>query len=390
MTDDKSLPRLDAAHMKPKKVDLTQDHAALRDTFASRRYFRKFEVITAHMGSIAAQMQAEGDLGAEEVRILTRYMAEIGFTFRALSMKYLLAGRDTGQFFGSLSIDTVDSGFPVFNELLVMANDAMQAERHLENMPSVEALKRQMVGKIVGERDIPTRLQFALSQRLYYEELVKGHLFWARNDPRAVWLGGDERRRYLLHWAVYDSQVNLPVIYLMELEDTGRHGLPKDEARWPEVQAHLMGQALGGLKMVTIAKGFDERFDDLHPKRFRRLHLGPMYSHAFTRQSGPLREVLAEAESPEGQDWALAWTVEELESERVQEEKSGWFSTVEREVFALDPFGGRGADTGTTRVERSIILPERPYQVLAEKAPPGFANIRKFVVSPAGRVLSYR
>ena len=46
--------------------------------------------------------------------------------------KYLLVGRDTGQFFGSLAIDTVDSGFPVFNELLVMANDAMQAQQHLE------------------------------------------------------------------------------------------------------------------------------------------------------------------------------------------------------------------------------------------------------------------
>ncbi|MEP5090478.1 MAG: hypothetical protein ABJR23_13725, partial [Paracoccaceae bacterium] len=80
----------------------------------------------------------------------------------------------------------------------------------------------------------------------------------------------------------------------------------------------------------------------------------------------------------------------ELESERVVEEKSGWFSTVEREVFALDPFAGRGVDTGATRTERCIILPQRPYQVLEEKNPPGFTSVRKFVVSPGGRVLSYR
>ncbi|WP_319824896.1 hypothetical protein [Thalassovita sp.] len=373
------------------KVEIQADHAALQDTFASRRYFRKFDAITGHMTRVAAQMRAEGALNTEEVELLTRYMAMIGFTFRALSMKYLLVGRETGQFFGSLSIDTVDSGFPVFNELLVMANDAMQAQQHLEGLPSVEALKRQMVEQIVGQQKIPTRLQFALSQRLYYEELQKGQLFWARNDPRTIWLSGlDQRRRYLLHWAVYDSQLNLPVIYLMEVEDSGKTALPKDERRWPEAQAHLMGQSLGGLKLVTIAKGFDEQFNDLHPKRLRRIHLGPMYSHAYTQQAGPLREVLAEAESPEGQDWALAWTVEELESERVTEARVGWFSTAEREVFALDPFGGRGVDTGATRTERSIILPERPYQVLAEKNPPGFASVRKFVVSGAGRVLSYR
>ena len=65
------------------------------------------------------------------------------------------------------------------------------------------------------------------------------------------------------------------------------------------------------------------------------------------------------------------------------------FGSVEREVFALDPFSGRGVDTGATRTERSIILPERPYQVLAEKNPPGFASVTKFVVSPDGKVLRY-
>jgi hypothetical protein len=114
-----------------------------------------------------------------------------------------------------------------------------------------------------------------------------------------------------------------------------------------------------------------------------------MYSSAFTTQTGPLGEVLSAARSPEGQDWALVWTEEDLVSERVVEEKSGWFSTVEREIFALDPFSGRGGDTGTTRMERSIILPQSPFQVLEERNPPGFGSVRKFVVSSSGRVLQY-
>lgn len=372
-------------------ITLDQDHVGLKDTFASRRYFKKFARITGHLTRVAAQMQAEGQLSEREVEVLTRYVAAIGYTFKALSMKYLMAGRDTGRVFGALEMDRVESGFPVFQELLVMANDAAQAKRHLENMPSVSALKDQMVRKILGDQELPTKLQYALSQRLYYQELMKGELFWARNDPEIGWLHGESpRTTFLVHWAVYDSQVNLPTIYLMEVEDTGRTALPLDERRWPEVQSHLMAQSVDGLKLVTIARGFDEDFDDLHPKRLRRFHVGPMYSSAYTLQSGPLREVLAEANSPEGQDWALAWTLEELESERVTEVRSGWFSTVERQVFALDPFSGRGVDTGATRTERAIIVPQRPYQVLEEKRPPGFASVRKFVVSNEGRVLSYR
>jgi len=372
-------------------TDPSGDHVGISDTFASRRYFRKFEGIMQHLLHVAGVMEAEGKLNADEVEILTRYAVKLTHTFKALSLKYLLVGRETGRFFGSLAIDTRDSGFPIAAELMTMANDAQQASGHLTQMPSSETLKNQMVQTILGDRKVPTKLQFALSQRLYYEELARGDLFWVQNDPTAQWVGNisEGRRKFRLHWATYDSQVNLPVIYIMELEDTGRIGLPKDQRRWPEVQAHLSAQALGGLKLLTIAKGFDQDFDDLHPKRLRRFHLGPMYSHQYTQQAGPLREILAEARAPEGQDWAFVWTEEELLSDRVTQEKSGWFSTVDREVFALDPMGAAGPDLGATRQERSIILPQRPYQVLEERRPPGFAGVRKFVVSAKGRVLQY-
>lgn len=370
-------------------ADRAEERAGLSDTFASRRYFRTFETITGHLARVAGVMDADGTLPRDEVKILTRHIARLTYTFRALSMKYLMAGRDTGRFFGSLLIDTEESGFPVASEIMTMANDAQQASAHLANMPGVERLKDDMVRMIVGEREIPTKLQFALSQRLYYAELLKGELFWSRNDPDCEWIEtvSETRRRFRLHWSVYDSQINLPVVYVMEVEDTGRVALPKDERRWPEVQAHLMAQSLGALKLLTIAKGFDADFDDLHPKRLCRYHLGPMYSHAFTRQTGPVGQVLAAAAAPEGDDWAMVWTLEELTSERVVEERAGWFGTVEREVFALDPFAGRGAETGATRTERSIILPQRPYQVLAEMDPPGFGAVRKYVVSPGGRVM---
>jgi len=371
-------------------TDTAYDHFQLEDTRVTRRYFGKFEAIIGHLGRVAATLEAEDRLSKRDVEVMTRYIVGLNYTFKALAHKYHFSGRF--EHAGKLTFDRVDSGFPVYSELLTMANDAAQADRHLDGMRSVQALKQDMVRVILSEQQIPTKLQYALSQRLYYEELQKGELFWARNDPTAVWLGNKHqmRRDFMIHWAVYDSQINLPTVYIMELEDTGRIGLPKDDRRWPEVQAHLMAQSLGGLKLLAIAKGFDEDFDDLHPKRLRRFHVGPMYSHAFTRQSGPLRQVLEEARSPVGEDWALVWTEEELVSEATRQEKSGWFGTVQRETFALDPFAGQGAETGATRTQRSIILPQRPYQALEERRPAGFSDVRKFVVSPTGSVLSYK
>ncbi len=370
-------------------LDLTTDHRALDDDLAARRYFAKFDRITRLMAGVAEEMQGDGSFTRAETAILSGYVGAISATFRALSLKYLVSGRLTGVGAQHLTIDLHESGFPIYQELVTMANDAAQAARHLDGMPAPEVLKDEMIRQILSDRTVPTRLQFAMSQRLYFEALAQGGMFWPQMHPVALWIAsaGEGRNRFLVHWGVYDAQMNVPTVYLMEVEDTGRKALPLDEGRWPRVQAHLLAQSVGGLKLVTIAHGFDTDFDDLHPKRLRRLHLGPMYSSAFTLQEGPLREVLEQARSPVGDDWALAWTVEELESDRVEYEK-GWFSSIEREVFRLDPFFA-GKDTGATRTTRSLILPQRPYQVLAERDPEGFRQVRKYVVGREGRVMVY-
>lgn len=374
----------------PESVDLTADHFGLTETQQARRYFRKFEGITKHLEQVAAVMEREERISHDDAVIVLDYVRALSRTFAALGDKYLMTGRGDGTAAGALTMDRVESGFPVHRELLIMASDAQQAATHLANMPGEDEIKDAMVRYILAELKPPTKLQFALSQRLYYQALAAGNLFWAHNDPVAHWLGDIDRnrRRYLLHWAVYDSQVNLPQIYLMEVEDTGRTGLAKDTTRWPSAQRHLMAQSLAGLKLLTIAQGFDSDFPDLHPKRFRRIYVGPMYSSAYTLQTGPLKDILIDARSKDGEDWTLAWTVETLESERYEIVKTGWFGQQEREIFKLDPVNGM--ESGNTRTDRAIMLPERPYQVLAEKNPAGFRDVRKFVVGTQGRVLSYR
>ncbi len=363
---------------------LTSDHHELYDTLTARRYFAKFDRITGHLARVAAEVEAEGKLTRTEARVLGVYLKAVAGTFRALNHKYLMTGRGEGA--PRLTIDRHESGFPVAQELMTMAVDAQQAAKHLEGMPSETELKDRMVRQIVGDQTIPTALQFALSQRYYYEALAAGGLFWARNDPDAQWIEDLGPRRHLLvRWAVWDTQVNLPVVYLLDIEDSGRKPLPNDAYRWPEVQHALMAQSVGGLKLLTIATGFDKDFADLHPKRLRRIILGPMYSASFTLQSGPISKVLEGAKAPEGEDWALVWTVEDLVSDREEEVKDGWFSTVGRQVYKLDAVAG--AELGATRQERMIVLPEKPYQVLVEQDPVGLRGLRKFVVGAGGRLI---
>jgi hypothetical protein len=95
--------------------------------------------------------------------------------------------------------------------------------------------------------------------------------------------------------------------------------------------------------------------------------------------------VLEGAKAPEGEDWALVWTVEDLVSDREEEVKDGWFSSSFRQVYKLDAVAG--AELGATRQDRMIILPEKPYQVLVEQDPKGLRGLRKFVVGAGGRLI---
>lgn len=373
------------------KTALTDDHQELYDGPTARRYFAKFERITGHLLRVTGEVEAEGQLTRTEARILGRYLTALTGTFRALSYKYLMTGRSEGS--ASLTFDRHESGFPVAQELMMMALDAAQVQKHLGGMASTAELKDRMVRQILRDLTVPVQLQFALAQRLYYEALAlavdqAGGIFWPKNDPDVQFIRElPGRRHFLLHWAVYDTQLNLPVVYLMDVEDSGKKPLPRDDRRWPMVQAHLMAQSAMGLKLLTIAQGFDKDFNGLHPKRLRRMTLGPMYSHDFTLQSGPISQVLSDAKAADGDDWALVWTVEDLLSEREEEVKEGWFSSAERQVFKLDAFA---PDSGLSRMDRMVILPERPYQVLAELNQPGLRDLRKFVVGASGQILPAR
>ncbi len=372
------------------KTDYTKDHKTLKDAQATRRYFAKFERIIKHLDDVAELSEQEQFLNKAEATVLRGYLMSLSYTFTALSYKFLMANRVGDGVSALLNIDKSDSGFPIFQELLQMAADAMQASNHLKSLPSQKRLKKDMINHILMEQEAPTKLQYALSQRIYYEFLNDAQLFLSQNDPQAIWTGNNtmERRSYLVHWANYDSRTNVPIVYLMELEDSGDKALPRDERRWPRVQTHLMAQAVSDLKLVTIARGFDQDFDDLHPIRLRRFYLGPMYSHAFTEQHGPLRDVLADASGEPGLDWALAWTVETLQSASVEYEKTGFFRSTERQVYDIDPmFMGK---QGATDVRQSLILPHRAYQVLEEKKPAGMQNIRKYVVGQNSKILSYK
>lgn len=386
-------PRADAAPEKPVN-DGAPPPVALADPASRRRYFEILQQILSGVRTMVgyqAREAGDGDrLASLQFRLAHEYLQQFAATLEALAVKYTLAGLEDARVAGTPAIDASGSGFPAFQELMQMTHDALQIDRHLDGLPSRRTLKVEMVDHILSERTPPRALQYAMSQRIYYETLRDRPVFLAQNHPRIAGLGrdGENRMHFLVHWAVLDSGRNLPTLYFLHLVDSGRQQLNLDEKRWPRVQDHLRAQSLSSLKLLTIARGFDEDFDDLHPRRLRRVHLGPAHVRGFTRQRGPVGDVLGDVGGDPGETWAFEHVVEELVSERTERRSSGLFSEVDREIYALDTVDPEVRDAGASAIERSLVLTYRPYQLLADRRPPQLARTRIYVVDGDGHIMA--
>ena len=159
-------------------MDHTLDHKVLEGAQATRRYFAKFEGIIDHLRSVAKLSESEKLITKSESKILQMYLVALSHTFSALSYKFLMANRVGDHSASLLSIDKTDSGFPIYQEMLHMATDALQAKVHLKSLPSQKRLKQEMINHILSEHTSPSKLQYALSQRIYYEYLNDAALFF--------------------------------------------------------------------------------------------------------------------------------------------------------------------------------------------------------------------
>ncbi|MDJ0942458.1 MAG: hypothetical protein QNJ30_03285 [Kiloniellales bacterium] len=364
----------------------------ISDSAACRGYFGKFSEITRHIRGLASEMSLDGrskGLAEIEAEVLEGYLRSLSGSLTALSIKYLMTGLVGGRRPGPLTIDHTDSGFPQFQEIVRMAGDRGEAQSRLAELPQRAALKAEMVDHLLQHRSLPRDLQLDMSRRVYYEMLSEVPLFLAQNPPQLMPLGtrDPETRGHLCHWAVYDTQRNLPNVYLMQLEDSGERSLTQDQRRWPLVAEHLLAQSLSSLKLLTIARGFDKDFQDMHPKVLKRFHLGPMYANRLTRHSDTVQDILAESDDEPGQDWVLCWTVETLRAKGSKKTSTGLFGSVRTEIYDIDPQAPEEVEAGASAIERCMILPYRPYQRLVERDLPQLRSVRKYVVGPDGTIL---
>ena len=239
-------------------------------------------------------------------------------------------------FLDAFRISRAESGYPVFQNLLELENDRRSADQRLASIPSAGELRAEMADFILRHKDFPAALQKSMAERLYLED-VKGEQtfgpFTLAQTAKVSVNPKTMRPYYLVHWATFDGSANLPLVYMVTVEDSSeamvrqlvdRNGKLDDKVDIPLPVDGLLNPDLAhrfddyteknsaySLSPLTIAMNLDKDFPDLHPKQLRRVVLGPFYSAGITENNSTVQEVLSKVRKPENA-WLLTWTIQEV------------------------------------------------------------------------------
>lgn len=311
-------------------------------------------------------------------------------------------------------ISRAESGYPVFQNVLELANDRRTANDRLAAIPDAETLREEMADFILRHKDFPETLQKSMAERLYLEDVQNGKLFLPFVLPKTIRVSVNPKTRrpyYVVQWASFDGSEHLPLIYMATIEDSSenigntlvtRDGklnesveipLPVDGLLNPEL-AHRFDDfaernSSYSLSPATIANNLDKDFDTLHPKQLRRVVLGPFYSAGITENNSVINEILGKVHRQENA-WLLTWTVQEVFSKAEKPGRKGlWSSEPPREEFHIETDDLEAARQGVSRYQKHALIPHEAYQAIyaAGEAKAVFGGYAVHVIS-GGQVIT--
>jgi hypothetical protein len=295
-----------------------------------------------------------------------------------------------------------------------LENDRRQADQRLANIPRPAELRAEMADFILRHKEFPAALQKSMAERLYLEDIKAGATFGPFTLAQTAKVSVNPktmRPYYLVHWATFDGTANLPMVYMVTVEDSSEglvgqlvdaNGklnekveipLPVDGLLNPEL-AHRFDDfteknSAYSLSPLTIAMNLDKDFPDLHPKQLRRVVLGPFYSAGITQNNSVVADVLAKVRKPENA-WLLTWTIQEVYSKAEKPGRKGlWSSQPAEEEFFIDTDDLEATRQGVSSYENHALVPHEAYQALyaAGEAQKTFAGYKVHILSN-GQVIS--
>jgi len=353
----------------------------------TREYFKKTNNISKMITNIVKHNINSDDSKktTTDDAVILKHINLLNNTIYALSLKYKFNGLVDHKQNTIFNIDAMDSGYPLQKEILFLESDKNRSEELSKTLIKKEIIKEGLIHCALHYKSINTDLQYDLCMHDFYNFIKNNELFLSFNGFNITPLKDrDGIKRGIANWSVFDHETNLPSVFIMMFEYSGKEQLEEDSQVFKDMKMAAIENSYSPNKLMMVANRIDYALDNVHPKCLKKITVGPIYNGGITNHS-PIIDNLLKGEGEE--NWILSWKKETILSKSTRTVSTGFFSSKQEEIYHIDGTNYDAMESGATEIENSIILTYDAYQKFDRSEKDLLKQFKKIIVSNSGEVV---
>lgn len=241
------------------------DSAALG---TKEQYSFYFKIVKHAFKELISSLLKNNICSEQETIFFKQYAELLIYSLEALRVKYLFDDED------KMKIDLTESGFPNYMEFRYLVNDLSLKHEFLEKLPEIESLKSEFLETLFKYKEPVSKVKLHQAASIIYYTTIEKRYIFKRFVQGKIIKTTQYDSQYLVSWSFYDITYNRPFICFMYFDYDGRN-IEDYKAKIYEV---LQIAADRSINLDTIAYLIDKKLEKIHPKRIKKLDLGPLHN----------------------------------------------------------------------------------------------------------------
>jgi hypothetical protein len=315
---------------------------------SKEQYAFYFKIVNHAFEELIIKMQEHDICNEQEVIFFKQYAELLIYSLEALRVKYLFDDED------KMRIDLTESGFPNYMEFRYLVNDLSLKNDFLDKLPEVEQLKSEFLETLFKYKEPVSKVKLHQAASIIYYTTIDKRYIFKRFVQGKIIKTNQYDAQFLVSWSFYDITYNRPFICFLYFDYEGKN-IEDYKSKIYEV---LKIAADRSINMDTIAYLIDKKLPKIHPRRFRKLDLGPLHN-IFAKDENILTHTILESISKKNLNMAafcLSLSIDEAYSKGSFKEGS-FFNKQELQIWE------------TQKRQNYLFTTHRVLQLLYDKIP---------------------
>jgi hypothetical protein len=240
--------------------------SAVLDTKEQYEFY--FKIVNHSFNELITSLLSNNLCNAQETVFVKQYTELLIYSLEALRVKYLFNDED------KMKIDLTESGFPNYMELRYLVNDLSLKNEFLTKLPKVEALKSDFLETLFKHKESIRKEKLHQASSIIYYTTIDNRYIFKRFVQGKIIKTNQYDSQFLVSWSFYDITYNRPFVCFMYFDYDGKN----IEDYKTKIYEVLNIAADRSIDLDTIAYIIDKKLEKVHPKRIKKIDIGPLHN----------------------------------------------------------------------------------------------------------------